>query len=93
MANRTVEFISDQYGKMVFANAASESTMRELLNAIGDLEDNIDDGSVGSPAAPVVNSVKKSGNKIKGLASKVEKWGRTTTKDFANLMEKGSNKT
>jgi len=94
MANRTVEFISDQYGKMIFANAASESTMRDLMNAFSDLEDEINDGGGGAgPGNSFVSGIKKESNKIKNLSNKVEKWGRTTARDFANLMEKGSNKT
>ena len=93
MANRTVEFITDQYGRAVLQNAASESTMRELLEVFKDLEDNIDDVGGGLASGPIkaAQSGKKALGKVWSGVKKTYRVAENTTKAFVDNLENNKN--
>jgi hypothetical protein len=92
MANRTVQIISQQYGIGTIANAASEETLRELLKAINEFDDEINNNSPGSNTAEKntsKNTLSKLGRVTSGVKNTVSGM-KNTGAAFTNLLSKGS---
>lgn len=93
MANRTVELITSNYGRLVFKNAASEATLRDLISAIDDLEDSL--GSQSNTTSPEDRKISKATKSVNREMSKVKKFGqgiKQTGKTFVNLLETNTDK-
>jgi len=93
MANRTVELITSSYGRLVFKNAASEATLRDLINAVENLEDSI--GSTDNTSTPTVRNISKKAKSINKEMSSISKFGKgikQTGKTFVNLLETNTDK-
>ena len=94
MANRTVELITSNYGRLVFKNAASEATLRDLISAVDDLEDSLG-ASSSNTASPAVKKISKATKSVDREMSKVKKFGqgiKQTGKTFVNLLETNTDK-
>jgi hypothetical protein len=94
MANRTVELITSKYGRLVFKNAASEATLRDLIDAVDDLEDSIGASNSGT-ATPAVRNISKKAKSINKEMSSISKFGKgikQTGKTFVKLIETNADK-
>jgi len=92
MANRTVQIISQQYGVGTIANAASEETLRELLKAFNDFDDEINNNAPGSNTAEKntsKNTLSKLGRLTSGVKNTVSGM-KNTGAEFTSLLSKGS---
>jgi hypothetical protein len=93
MANRTVELITSNYGRLVFKNAASEATLRDLINAVDNLEDSL--GSTDNTATPTVRNISKKAKSINKDITGIKKFRQVTKqagKTFVNLLETNTDK-
>ena len=92
MANRTVQIISQQYGVGTIANAASEETLRELLKAFNEFDDEINNNAPGSNTAEKntsKNTLSKLGRVTSGVKNTVSGM-KNTGAAFTSLLSKGS---
>jgi hypothetical protein len=92
MANKTVQIISQQYGIGTIANAASEETLRELLKAINEFDDEINNNAPGSNTAEKntsKNTLSRLGKLTSGVKNTVSGM-KNTGAAFTSLLSKGS---